>query len=935
MQEDVFNEFVKYDDKLKRGKIDFYGEDSPLFFNDQKEFLSHYIEFMSKEYGKNLFNEKAFSEAEIIKNLKNIKIDRNEKYSAYKRESHTVFLGWHLYTKRAKILDKKVVLNDDFTFPVPCAKYEFSCGVLRFDFDVKISKSYYHKSPEGVLTTTTGRFIEFRADTQEIVKLYFSPDGRVFYKNGKVKPYHYDLCLIGEYVFDDINSFSVIFGREDFTVTFNNVAQNFEYTKREKIDNIFIGGGMQPVGTWEVKPTLFIDNDGRERNVFCNNSTFNDNEEYIGDVTLPFKIGTRLNKDKELVLRKNIDYDNCGNVIVRVGALDPGGYIKINDNMVFETDSFAPFNLDITKYLKNGNNEMEIVVCPRAPESLFPWHKNDDYYNAWFCNDIDIVKTKTGFDADITTRTLGINGENVRFDIRIGTTSQTLSGLNFRLYIKKMYPEEKKAVLLDEGRFYRRCYSKRFEKKLDLWDCENPNMYSVILELFDDNQNVLLKKHIETGFRLIEQKKGGIYLNGKRIVLKGALNMQFLPPIDKVPLTHLCPSDEEIMSQVLALKKMSANVMRLHQLGYGSNDRRFYRICDKMGLMLIATTRLIDCAENMQWTTDFKQSDEYKKQIRYSINHPSIIMWEGSNELHTTLDVIDRIYDNFVDTVKSVDKTRLICPVSHLYYGGGIYNLGCKYYNNSGDRDELDNPAKSSYGWKDKLVVRSAHTYALLLGYGASWQRMKTQDWKWQPELFKDKDRAYLVSEYAIIGRQNPNTYEAKEFINKDSYELGDELSALGNNFTDDEWQLSQAFQALCALNANKTLLKNNADGMIWCCLSGGANNGSYLKPLIDFYGYKKLVYYCMKESFASAVAFNINPDVLYFDGYKLKPFVSGLDKGEKYFLSVEVIDYENNKTLLKKVYRFTATKYSKTLPSFKLKLPNGYYQIKYTTIKE
>jgi hypothetical protein len=327
----------------------------------------------------------------------------------------------------------------------------------------------------------------------------------------------------------------------------------------------------------------------------------------------------------------------------------------------------------------------------------------------------------------------------------------------------------------------------------------------------------------------------------------------------------------------------------MHQLGYGTNDKRFAKVCDRLGVMLIWTTRLIDSAENMQWTQDWKQAKGFQQQILRVKNHPSIIIWEGSNEGHFYPKLIDRVYDNFVLAVKEVDQTRLLCPVSHLYYSWGDEGEKCGFYKNDGRKDEMLQDVCSSFGWRDELVVRSAHPYGILLGYGQPWQHMVTQCYSFQDDLLSGCDKAYLVSEFAIIGRQNPNTAEAKEFINKKSYEFNDELNALGFIFEDEEWELSQAFQALCAAVATKQLRRLGADGMLWCCLTGGANNASYLKPIIDFYGYKKLAYYQLREAFNEVTAFNEKPDVLYPCNYKLHPMIVGVNEGGRYALNVEI----------------------------------------------
>ena len=927
----IYEEFICYNKGFSADKNDFYGAQSPWTFSQQKEFLKAYLADYKKRYGEDCLYEKAVSEQEIDEAVTKIE-KSSDFFAAYKKKRSGIYKGWQFYTDRA-VLEKGVLcFRDDYTFPVPCAKYEFTEGLRHFSFRFKIDGAYFHKSAEGILPTTTGRWVEIRQGCREIVKLYFSPDGQIFIKDGRKKPYHYDLCKIGDYAFDEWRTLSLTFEKTAVSVEYNGERSSYPYTTEAVPDTLFFSGGMQPVGQWFVEPLCFENGKGEQKSLFAPNIDAQEEcEEALGQVTLPYALGTEQNKDCWLLLKKKFTAEKGLCYALECGALDPGGNVYVNGELVKHTDGFQPFYEDITAYVKEGENELVLEIEPRAPEVLYPWHRHNDYYNAWFALETHIHTSKIANTAEPKIATAQV-GENTSFtfdwDIKTDRTC------NYRIYLQKCYPERGERQLLVEKPLIGSQIHEEFCLPLELWNVDAPVLYKITTELFDGLES-LLTVETETGFRTVEQRHGSIYINGKKCILKGALNMQFLPPYEHIPVSHMCPSDREIVEQVLALKNMNGNCMRMHQLGYGCNDRRFARICDRLGIFLIWTTRLIDSAENMMWTETWAQKEAYQEQMRYVQNSPSIIMWEGSNELHADRKTLDTLYDEFVTAVEEVDTTRLMSPVSHLYYGGGIYDLGCEYYDTAGERSEQLLEAHSSFGWKAEKVVRSAHTYSLLLGYGAPWRDMATQNWRLQQELFDEPQKAYLVSEYAIIGRQNPNTAEAKTFINKDSYEFPDEVRALGENFTEDEWELSQAFQALCAKVATKQLWRFGADGMLWCCLWGGANNASYLKPIVDFYGYKKAAYYALRECFENTLCFNEKSDVLWYDGYEVVPMACGLDVGGRYALSVEIFA-ENGKKIIEKEYPdWFADAERMQLKPFTPVLENGYYKIKYILTKK
>lgn len=935
MRKYSYEEFVRVDKNYCKDRLDFYGELSPLSSTEQKEFLDKYVKYHKKRFGLDASYTKAVSSLDVEETEKKLQLNATSslKWTAYKRKMPTLFDGWQLYTDRAFEKGGVLVLKDSYKWPVPCAKYEFlNEKIQEISFSVRISKQYKVPVCGGVLSTTTGRFIELRNGVKEIIKLYFSPNGYFTYKDSSVDVYRYKNNVLGKYKFDEWNDIKIRLTSDGFVIQFNDVTQEF---KRDItiIDNLFIGGGMQPVDEWSVKLHCFISDKRTVKDFFVKSTNQAHDDFIIGEVNLPFVLGTEINKDTALVLKSKAFCTSNKAYKLSVDALDPGGEVLINGQLVIKKYDFQPFSLDVTGFLNEGENDLEIIVYPRAPESLFNWHKHNDYYNGWFCLGCDLIECQIFCQAMLEVETRHV-GEFTDFDVIIKNINfpKKLIGdkITYKIHLQKTFPCIKEKKLLCRENFTQGDVCKSFTEKVELWDTDNPVLYDVIVEFYNA-RDLICSLSTQTGFRTITQKDGELYLNNEKLVLKGALSMQFLPPYDEVPLNHICPSTKQIIEQILMLKSMNANCLRMHFLGYGSNDKRYAEICDRLGVMLIWTTRLIDSAENMQWSEDWKQADDFKKQILQVKNHPSIIIWEGSNEGHFYPSLIDKVYDNFVSAVKSVDTTRLLCPISHLYYSWGDEGEKCGYYNNEGTRDEEGNPVCCSYGWKDELVIRSAHPYGILLGYGQPWQHMVTQCYKFQNDLLDDCDKAYIASEFAIIGRQNPNTPEAKKFINKNSYEFNDELTALGFVFLDDEWELSQAFQALCAAVATKQLRKLNVDGMLWCCLTGGANNASYLKPIIDFYGYKKLAYYQLKEAFQKVTAFNENPDVLYDGDYTLKPIAIGAKYNKNYSLLVEIYNEEDVMVKTKTFDKFCRVNGKVSFEKWTPKLDSGYYTIRYT----
>ncbi len=939
MKKYTYTEFIRYDEGFKKGKNDFYGPLSPLSEAETKEFFGEYVRYMKREYGEDCLNAKAVPEEQLKGILFGLGKREGLVFSASKRKRSSGYKSWQLYTDRATLKGNTITLADGYSVPTAAAKCELLDKVGGLSLSVYFDEAYRRPIPGGALITTPGKMIELRCGIVDSVRLFFAEDGELLVRvNDSGDAYHFGAVSLGSYPFGEKFTLKFEFSESGYTLTGLGNSVTLPYLLGKRPDTLFLSGGLQPTSFWRVGVDSAISEDGESIDLFAADSE-EYTEELIGEVELPYAIGTEGEKDKELILRTSFVKNAGLSYALRLESLDPSGDVYINGKRVCHTDSFEPLTVCLDAFSTEGDNEIKLIIPPRAPELNYIWHRHKDPYNGWFSLSAELL---CGREIPEGRAVVTAKGENIPESFEVFWETALLGEVDYKAYIRKTYPNIEAYKKLSEGKLDNCNLNFANICNCELWSPDNPVLYEIKIELYRGGE-LIYSDSVETGFRIIRQRDGAIYLNGEKTILKGALNMQFLPPYDEVPINHVCPSYAQITEEMLALKNMNGNCLRLHQLGHGSSDKRFAEIADRLGVMLIWTTRAIDSAEQILWNRSdaepWRLAELYKGQMRPFLNYPSIIMWEGSNELHSGLCDLDRLYDSFVTAVREVDNSRLICPVSHLYYGGGLYggpDATTDYYNNDGTRAADGEEVRSSFGWLDPSVVRSSHTYSLLLGYGAPWQNMVKQDWKWQKELFEAKDKAYIVSEFAIIGRQNPSTEGAKEFFNGDSYELGNEKAALGYIFDDGEWELGQGYQALCADMAIRQLRRFDADGMIWCALRSGANNGSYLKPPIDFMGYTKLAFYRMKAGFSVAMAVNAEPDALLYKGYKIMPVCTGLSKGKSYSLLLELINKDGNTVASCEYPPFIAKEDIVTLSEAPLKFfENGYYGIRYSLAEE
>jgi len=939
----ITNEFFYSHSRFNDGKPYHDFSDKELLNREQKlDFCAHYADYLEKNYPISETPKKILSEEEAAAELKSLcgdevlpKLTKRIAFSDLDASLIPVPFncGWQLYTRYTEIEDGAVVFKEHPYAPSPAALYKIDTAapIKEFTFSVKIS-SDYKSFISKVIDSTTARTIELRNGINDILKLHFYPHGKFFACLGNENEYILKNVEVCDYEYDKWQTVTVKLLKDTFTVTLNGTTAEFPYSENLVPDTLFVGSGMFHVGEWSFKPESMKSDSEEIKDFFKESAPCACDAEKIGKVNLPYRIGGFKNRDKALVLEKTFSAPKAKKAILALDSLDPHGTVYINGKEVLKTDGFEAQQLDISAYLHEGDdNHIKIIVDPRAPETLFNWHRQTDTYNGWFCEKVTLTFINTCTVSDILVRVSDVKGS-----IK-GTISAKLDNAEkAKVTLQKIFPETDEEFVLGEYDVKDGGIDVYFDTNAEAWSVEKPVLYAVRVIACDKNGAELDDEVIETGFRTIGQKDGKVILNGEPIVLTGALLMQFLPPHDETPVTHICPRDEQIWQQEKLVRLMGGNTLRLHMLGYGSNDIRYARYADRIGLLLIWITRFIDSAEQMAFGGKWPALDGYIRQISARRNHPSIIIWEGSNEYHPNLEDINNIYSQFVPAVKKVDPTRLICPISHLYYAADSYPYeGCGYYDDAGTHDHDFNPVKAPEEWTDPLVVRSAHTYELLLGYGTGWDRLRTQCWSIQPDMFKSKNHAYLVTEFAVIGRTNPNVPEAKDFYNDNTYELGDEDAGLGFRFTREQWRESQAYQALCAKAATQVLKLNDADGMLWCCLMSGANNGSYMKPPIDCYGYPKFAFYTLKEGYQPTQVVSKSVDVLKGSEFTVAPVVVGLKEGENCTVTAEITD-ENGKLVSSKVYEnINGASENVELPEFTASVSeDGYYAIRYTLNK-
>ena len=162
-------------------------------------------------------------------------------------------------------------------------------------------------------------------------------------------------------------------------------------------------------------------------------------------------------------------------------------------------------------------------------------------------------------------------------------------------------------------------------KNIKAWNAEQPNLYTAVFTLKNAEGRTLHIERQRFGFRTIEyrhqyagDKEDGLFINGHKVIVKGANRHSFRPE------TGRTLSKQKNIEDVLLIKSMNMNAVRL---SHYPADPEFLDACDSLGLY-------VECEQpGWHWPHEtITGSQIVEEMVTRDVNHPSIIFWSNGNE---------------------------------------------------------------------------------------------------------------------------------------------------------------------------------------------------------------------------------------------------------------------------------------------------------------
>ncbi len=147
-----------------------------------------------------------------------------------------------------------------------------------------------------------------------------------------------------------------------------------------------------------------------------------------------------------------------------------------------------------------------------------------------------------------------------------------------------------------------------------LWSLDNPYLYRIVTEVAQ-NGKTIDRKTTTFGFRTVDIRANGVFLNGKHIKIQGVNNHQ-----DHAGVGSALP-DYLNYYRVGLMKNMGANAWRM---SHNAPSPELLQACDSLGMLVLDEQRLLNSG------TEYLQ--QFERLLKRDRNHPSIFLWSIGNE---------------------------------------------------------------------------------------------------------------------------------------------------------------------------------------------------------------------------------------------------------------------------------------------------------------
>lgn len=346
-------------------------------------------------------------------------------------------------------------------------------------------------------------------------------------------------------------------------------------------------------------------------------------------------------------------------------------YVWVNGELVgYSEDSFTPAEFNLTPYVHEGKNKIAVEVYRWADAS---WLEDQDFWRlSGIFRDVYLYRTPEVHINDFFIKTtLDQNYQDAELFVDIELVNIMKENFNGKIELSLFDTKKQKVSLMRTIKEVDQTteslsYSFTISNPLK-WSAEEPNLYQLILCLYNGDGDIIEAETSKIGFRQFELKDGLMKLNGKRLIFKGVNRHEWSSKNGRAV------TKEEMIHDITLMKQNNINAVRT---SHYPNHPYWYELCDEYGLYVIdelnmethgtwwyGQQELEDTLPGSKKEWEANVLDRGKSMFERDKNHPSILIWSLGNESFGG-DTFLKLYDYF----KEVDPNRLVHYEGTFHY---------------------------------------------------------------------------------------------------------------------------------------------------------------------------------------------------------------------------------------------------------------------------
>ena len=342
-------------------------------------------------------------------------------------------------------------------------------------------------------------------------------------------------------------------------------------------------------------------------------------------------------------------------VMLRFEGIKSASYVWVNGKRVgYNQGGFEPAEFNITPFIKTGKNDLSVQVIRFCDGSYL---ENQDMWRlSGIYRDVKLYAQPKTFIHDFyVTTNLDENYKDavLAVDLDIQNNADKNSGFSVEVDV---LDENNLSILNNgiqsmkfkiDGNASRKITISSLVENSKKWSAEFPNLYTLLIQLKNENGETIEAFTKKIGFREVEYKNQILTVNGVPVKLNGVNSHMHHPDNGQaVPL-------ETLRKDLLIMKQFNINCVR--PCHYPPTPE-YIAMADELGMYIVdevgdeahANTQL---SEDPAWKEMYK--DRSRKLVYRDRNHPSVIVWSAGNESGSGENI-----KAVIETGKQIDPSR-------------------------------------------------------------------------------------------------------------------------------------------------------------------------------------------------------------------------------------------------------------------------------------